>query len=51
MDIAKYLMTAVLLSTWFNGIGDWNTITHILICVAVVGVLILGLYFTKESKE
>ena len=49
MDIAKYMTTAILLSTVFTDIkGFW---IYTIISIAIVTTLIIGLLLVKEEKE
>lgn len=50
MDIAKYLTTAVLLSSVFNDIQESIAI-YIIVSVSVVLTLTAGLWLVKERKE
>lgn len=40
LDIAKYIITAVILATFFQGIGEWQWYTYI-VTLFVVGFIIL----------
>ena len=51
MDIAKYVTTAVLLSSWFGEVSNWEWYTYVLVVAAVVLTLVIGLNFVKDSKE
>jgi uncharacterized membrane protein len=48
MDIAKYIVTAIILSSFFNTMEDRKTIYILAVIIAVI-VVILGLYLQKES--
>lgn len=50
MDIAKYLTTAVLLSSVFNDIQESIAI-YIIVSVSIVLTLTAGLWLVKERKE
>lgn len=50
MDVAKYLATAVLLSSVFEGMQDTYTIYAICSFVLIV-LLCLGLILVKESEK
>lgn len=50
MDIAKYLTTAVLLSSVFNDIQE-SWVIYITVSVAIVLTLIAGLWLVKETKK
>ena len=50
MDIAKYLTTAVLLSSVFNDIKEpW--VIYLVVSVAIVLTLLTGLLLVKDKKE
>ena len=51
MDIAKYMATAILLSSVFNGIEEWAWYVYALIVVAVLVTLIVGLSMIKDKEE
>ena len=51
MDIAKYMATAILLSSVFNGIDEWAWYVYALIVVAVLVTLIVGLSMIKDKEE
>lgn len=51
MDIAKYMATAILLSSVFNGIEEWAWYVYTLIVVAVLVTLIVGLSMIKDKEE
>lgn len=51
MDIAKYMATAILLSSVFNGIEEWAWYVYALIVVAVLITLIVGLSMIKDKEE
>lgn len=50
MDIAKYLTTAVLLSSVFNDIQE-SIVIYIIVSVSIVLTLTAGLWLVKERKE
>jgi len=49
MDIAKYIVTAIVLSSFFSGIGEEKTI-YIVAAIIVVIIVICGLYLQKEPS-
>ncbi|MBR1411360.1 MAG: hypothetical protein IJ580_09715 [Prevotella sp.] len=51
LDIAKYIITAILLATWFSDIEQWNWYSYILPVAAVVIAAISGLYLFKDDKN
>ena len=51
MDIAKYMTTAVLLSSLFSDINNWPWYVYLLIVLAVLITLGVGLLMFKEKKE
>ncbi len=51
MDIAKYMATAILLSSVFNGIDEWAWYVYALLVVAVLVTLIVGLSMIKEKEK
>lgn len=51
MDIAKYMTTAVLLSSLFSDIDNWPWYVYLLIVLAVLITLGVGLLMFKEKKE
>lgn len=50
MDIAKYLTTAVLLSSVFNEIKE-SWIIYSFVSVAIVLTLLAGLYLVRDNKK
>lgn len=50
MDIAKYLTTAVLLSSVFNDIKE-SWIIYSFVSVAIVLTLLAGLYLVRDNKK
>ena len=51
MDIAKYMTTAVLLSSLFNGMDNWAWYMYALIVVAVLVTLFMGLLMLKDKEK
>lgn len=51
MDIAKYVTTAVLLSSWFSEVNDWEWYTYALVVISVVLTLGIGLKFVGDSES
>lgn len=50
MDIAKYLTTAVLLSSVFNDIKE-SWVIYSVVSVAIVLTLLAGLWLVREEKK
>ena len=50
MDIAKYLTTAVILSSVFNDIKESWTI-YFVVSIAIVLTLLAGLWLVREEKK
>ena len=50
MDIAKYLTTAVLLSSVFNDIKE-SWIIYFVVSIATVLTLLAGLWLVREEKK
>jgi len=53
LDIAKYIITAILLATWFSDINQWSWYSYLLPVVAVVVAIIggLSLFSNKDINE
>ena len=51
MDIAKYVATAVLLSSFFADIDSWEWYFYVLTVLLVAFLLSVGLWFTKEERK
>lgn len=51
LDIAKYMITAVLLATWFKRTEQWGWYDFIIPVFVVIGLVLLGLYFLNDNKE
>lgn len=50
MDVAKYLVTAVLLASVFSDIQE-RWIVYIIVSYAIILTLGLGLWFLRDIKE
>lgn len=50
MDIAKYITTAVLLSSVFNDIKE-SWIIYFVVSIAIVLTLLAGLWLVREEKK
>ena len=51
LDIAKYIITAVLIATWFSKSERWEWYDFIIPVFVVIGLVLLGLYFLNDNKE
>lgn len=51
LDIAKYMTTAVLLISLFNGVNEWAWYMYGLVVLAVLVTLLTGLMLLKDKKE
>ena len=51
LDIVKYIITAVLLATWFSGVEQWSWDSYYLIITSLVLVTTYGLYLYDDEKE
>ncbi len=51
LDVAKYILTAVLLATWFSDIGTWSWYSYILPIGAVLAATIFGLALYKDDNK
>lgn len=51
MDIAKYMTTAVLLTSLFNGGNEWAWYLYGLVVIAVLVTLATGLFLIKDKEE
>lgn len=51
MDIAKYITTAVLLSSLFSNRKDWEWYLYFLLVLAVLVTLIIGLLLNRDKEE
>lgn len=51
LDIAKYMATAVLLTSLFSRIEVWNWYMYVLTLLAVISTLVVGLLLLKVNKE
>lgn len=50
MDIAKYLVTAVLLASVFSDITE-KWIVYVVVSIAIIITLGFGLYFIQDKKK
>ncbi|WP_314126012.1 DUF6722 family protein [Segatella maculosa] len=51
LDIAKYIITAVLIATWFSKSERWEWYDFVLPIFVVVGMIWAGLYLTDNDKQ
>ena len=51
LDTAKYLITAVVLSTFFQGIEEWEWYTYVIAMTVIVVVIWAGLSFFTEAEN
>ena len=51
LDIAKYMTTAVLLTSLFSGVNEWAWYMCGLVVLAVLVTLVTGLTLLKDKKE
>ena len=49
LDTAKYLITAVVLSTFFQGIEEWAWYTYVVVIIVVSAIIAIGLTFFNED--
>lgn len=49
MDIAKYMATAILLTSIFSDMQ--NTWTYVIVAITVVATLLLGLWLTRDKTS
>ena len=50
LDIAKYIVTAVLLATWFSDVKKWEWYSYLIPIVVVVSITIGGLLLYKDDE-
>lgn len=51
LDIAKYMTTAVLLTSLFSEVNEWAWYMYGLVVLAVLVTLLTGLTLLKDKKE
>lgn len=51
LDIAKYIITAVLIATWFNRTDSWEWYDFIIPIFVVFGIVCLGLYLIDNDNK
>lgn len=51
LGIAKYIITAVILTSFFQGMGTWSWYTYIISIAVVTAVIFLGLILFDEDKN
>lgn len=48
-DIAKYIITAVLLATWFKGVNEWSWYMFLLPMSAAFVAIVTATYLFKDK--
>lgn len=51
IDIAKYMVTAVLISSILKDASPLSWIAYTVCILLVLGAFVLGLYYTKKKEE
>ena len=51
MDIAKYIITAVLIATWFNRTEQWQWYDFIIPIIVVISIVWIGLYLIDNNSK
>ncbi len=51
LDIAKYIVTAVLLATWFSDVQKWEWYSYLIPIVVVVTITIGGLMLYQDEGK
>ena len=51
LDIAKYIITAVLLATWFSDVDEWEWYSYVLPILVVVTITVGGLLLFKDDEK
>ncbi len=51
LDIAKYIVTAVLLATWFSDVEKWEWYSYLIPIVVVVTITVGGLLLYKDDDK
>lgn len=51
LDIAKYIITAVLVATWFNRTEQWKWYDFIIPIIVVISVVWIGLYLIGSNDN
>ncbi|MBQ3362010.1 MAG: hypothetical protein IJQ60_17335 [Prevotella sp.] len=51
LDIAKYIVTAVLLATWFSDVQNWEWYSYLIPIVVVVTITVGGLLLYKDDDK
>ena len=51
LDIAKYIITAVILTSLFQGIEEWNWHVYVLCIISVVIIIWIGLDQFNDNKN
>ena len=51
LDIAKYIITAILLATWFSDINQWEWYSYLLPIIAGIAATISGLSLFNDKQN
>ncbi len=51
LDIAKYIITAILLATWFRDITTWEWYAYITLLGALIATISVGLSLFKDDDK
>ena len=51
LDIAKYMATAILLSTLFSNSEEWTWFTYLIVVLLICMAFGVGLLLIKEEKK
>lgn len=51
LDIAKYIITAILLATWFSDVSVWPWYAYATLLVALIMTICIGLSLYKDDNK
>ena len=51
LDVAKYIVTAGLIATWFGNMGHWDWYSYLLSLGAILLSIIGGLWLCDEKND
>ena len=51
LDLVKYIVTAILFTTWFSDISWWQWQAYIVVIVSLVLLTWIGVSFYEEDKS
>jgi len=51
MDVAKYMATAILLSSLFTSFNGWRWYNYAFLILAIIFTLIVGLYLSNRKEK